>query len=76
MLLLLLLLWAYHTVSEIRLGFQAIDRNKNGYITEGDLKQVVHLLGQNMSDREITDMMRKADKNGKIGTNEVKQGRI
>ncbi|XP_041361658.1 calmodulin-2/4-like [Gigantopelta aegis] len=49
---------------KIKLGFQAIDRNKNGYITETDLKEVVHLLGQNMSDRDITDMMRKADKNG------------
>ena len=49
-------------------GFQAFDKDKDMYITKNDLKELFESLGEALSEAELDNMIRVADRNktGKI----------
>jgi len=52
----------------IRMAFKVFDSNGDGVIDAGELRQAMKNLGEPLSDKELTDMMKEADldKDGKI----------
>ncbi|EFJ14562.1 hypothetical protein SELMODRAFT_413463 [Selaginella moellendorffii] len=53
---------------DLKEAFTVLDRNRDGFITEIELKHVMHQLGESFTDEEIADMVREADtdKDGKV----------
>ena len=53
-------------------AFKTFDKNNNGYITESELKAVMHAYGEKLSDEEIHLMFKEADndKDNKINFND------
>ena len=49
--------------AELKQAFDLFDVNGNGYITKEELIQAMKTTGENLSDCEIEDMIRKADLN-------------
>jgi calmodulin len=49
---------------EMRMAFQVFDRDGNGTISSDELRLVMSQLGENLTDREIEEMVQEADKNG------------
>eukprot|EP00931_Biecheleriopsis_adriatica_P059250 TRINITY_DN3541_c0_g1_i3.p1 TRINITY_DN3541_c0_g1~~TRINITY_DN3541_c0_g1_i3.p1 ORF type:complete len:210 (+),score=57.03 TRINITY_DN3541_c0_g1_i3:31-660(+) len=45
-------------------AFQEFDNDGSGYITFAKLKRISKLMGENMSDKDLTDMLELADKDG------------
>ncbi|CAF0932969.1 unnamed protein product [Adineta ricciae] len=56
------------TVEELQEAFRMFDRTESGYITFDNLWRGMHTLGENLSRREVEQMMQEADKDfdGKI----------
>ena len=49
--------------AELRQAFRLFDSDDDGFITFEDLKRVMRVTGENLSDRELKDMFTKADIN-------------
>ena len=56
------------TEEELKEGFEAFDQDKDQYITKNDLKALFKSLGEELSEHELDNMIRVADRNktGKI----------
>lgn len=50
--------------AEIYEAFKVFDKDGSGKISAEELRQVMHNLGEKLSDEEIEDMIREADTNG------------
>ena len=53
-----------HQDAELREAFNAFDADRSGSITQDELKKAMKNCGNNCSDKEIEDMIKKADKDG------------
>ncbi|RXK40414.1 calmodulin [Tremella mesenterica] len=49
---------------EIKEAFKVFDKDGNGYISAQELKHVMTNLGEKLSDTEVDEMIREADKDG------------
>ncbi|KAK2162459.1 hypothetical protein LSH36_98g03026 [Paralvinella palmiformis] len=49
---------------ELREAFKVFDKNGDGNISSEELRQVMHNLGEHLTDEEISEMIREADKDG------------
>jgi len=60
---------------ETRAAFDVFDKDGSGTISADELRQVMRSLGENLTDREIDEMIREADKddNGTIDYEEFVQ---
>lgn len=45
-------------------SFNVFDKDKNGYISAGELKLVMASLGEKLSDDEVNEMIKEADIDG------------
>ena len=61
--LIILTCW-YAIKSELREAFNVFDTDGNGTISEDELRQVMHNLGEKLTDEDIKAMMREADTDG------------
>lgn len=52
------------TDQELREAFQVFDLNNDGFISPGELRERMRLLGEKMTDDEIDEMIREADLDG------------
>jgi calmodulin len=55
---------AQDTDAELRAAFQVFDRDGSGTINTEELKEVMKSIGESLTDEEIEDMMKEADKDG------------
>ncbi|KAF9357727.1 hypothetical protein BGX34_009255 [Mortierella sp. NVP85] len=60
---------------DLREAFDVFDKDKDGLITNSELQGAMRNLGENLSQNEIDEMMREADKDGdqKISFDEFKK---
>ena len=49
---------------ELRESFKVFDKNNDGYISAGELRQVMMTLGEKLTDDEVEEMIREADVDG------------
>jgi calmodulin len=49
---------------EIREAFKVFDRDNNGYISAAELRHVMTSIGEKLTDDEVDEMIREADKDG------------
>ena len=49
---------------ELRNSFKVFDKDGNGYISAAELRLVMTNLGEKMTDDEVDEMIREADKDG------------
>lgn len=49
---------------EVIEAFKVFDKNNDGYITAFELKHIMHNIGEKLSDEEVDEMIREADKDG------------
>eukprot|EP00058_Branchiostoma_floridae_P007764 XP_002593252.1 hypothetical protein BRAFLDRAFT_124868 [Branchiostoma floridae] len=56
-------------IAEYRQAFDMFDQNGDGHITTAELGNVLRALGQNPTDAELRDMIKKADADGDGTTN-------
>lgn len=49
---------------ELRQAFKVFDADGNGTISKAELKRVMDMLGEKLSDAQIDEMMKEADTNG------------
>ena len=49
---------------ELRKTFNIFDIDGNGFISADEIKKTMAVLGENLTDEEVNDMIRAADKNG------------
>jgi calmodulin len=52
------------TEQELKNAFQVFDVDGSGTISAEELRQVLKSLGENLSDKELDEMLMMADKNG------------
>ena len=50
-----------HSDEEIREAFRLFDKDSNGYITGDELKEIMAVLGEDLSEKEVEDMINAAD---------------
>uniref|UniRef100_A0AC35F0K4 EF-hand domain-containing protein n=1 Tax=Panagrolaimus sp. PS1159 TaxID=55785 RepID=A0AC35F0K4_9BILA len=57
---------------ELKEAFQVFDKNNDGYISPSELSIVLANLGENLSEKEVYEMIYEADidKDGKVCFNE------
>ena len=55
-------------------AFAVFDVDKDGFITKSELRQVMNRLGENLTDAQLTAMIKEADtdNDGKISMKEFK----
>ncbi|KIW98198.1 uncharacterized protein Z519_01782 [Cladophialophora bantiana CBS 173.52] len=60
---------------ETRAAFNVFDKDGSGTISADELRQVMKSLGENLTDAEIDEMIREADKdnNGTIDSSWIKE---
>lgn len=53
---------------DLKAAFHVFDREHCGFITKEDLKQAMQLIGENMTDKDLDELLRTSDldKDGKI----------
>ena len=49
---------------ELKDAFKVFDRNNDGYVVADEIKYVMKNLGHDLSDKDIDEIMKKADVNG------------
>lgn len=49
---------------ELKKAFQVFDLNKDGFISRAELQSVLTKMGEKLTEKEVDEMMEKADKNG------------
>lgn len=49
---------------ELKKAFQVFDLNKDGFISRAELQSVLTKMGETLTEKEVDEMMEKADKNG------------
>lgn len=49
---------------ELRDAFKEFDKDGNGFITPDELRSVMKSMGEKLSDTELAEMIKKADKSG------------
>ncbi|CAG5114710.1 unnamed protein product, partial [Candidula unifasciata] len=49
---------------EIRQAFEVFDKDKNGFISRSELKQVMATLGEKLSEEDVTLMLKRVDTDG------------
>ena len=54
----------YFEDQDIEKAFQIFDQNGDGIITAEEIKQTMSLLGENVSEAEVSDMLKEADLDG------------
>ena len=54
----------YFEEQDIEKAFQIFDQNGDGIITAEEIKQTMSLLGENVSEAEVSDMLKEADLDG------------
>ena len=61
-------------VDEMSEAFAVFDVDKDGFITKSELRQVMNRLGENLTDAQLTAMIKEADtdNDGKISIKEFK----
>ena len=61
-----------YSPEEIRVAFNQFDKDKSGFITANELKDVLSKMGRNYSKEEIANMIKSVDQdgNGKISIEE------
>ena len=61
--------------AEIRAVFNQFDKDRSGYITAAELKEVLSKMGRSYSKSEVENMIRTVDRdgNGKISIEEFAQ---
>jgi calmodulin len=52
------------TEQELRSAFEVFDQDGSGTISASELRQVLASLGENLTDAELDEMLKMADKNG------------
>lgn len=55
---------ASDTEAELRQAFGVFDKDGSGTISAAELRQVLSSLGENLTDGELDEMLRLADRNG------------
>lgn len=50
--------------SDLKKAFQVFDLNGDGFISREELQNVLTKMGEKLTDKEVDEMMKKADKNG------------
>jgi calmodulin len=45
-------------------AFAVFDVDKDGFITKGELRQIMNRLGENLTDEQLDAMIKEADKDG------------
>ncbi|CAL1268506.1 unnamed protein product [Larinioides sclopetarius] len=50
--------------TELHEAFRVFDKNGDGFISPGELRQVMTNLGEKLSDEEVEDMIKEADLDG------------
>ena len=53
-----------HMESDIREAFKIFDRDGNGTISSAELRHVMTNLGEKLTDDEVDEMLREADRDG------------
>ena len=48
----------------MRKTFRVLDKDQNGYITSRELREWVSKLGEKLTQKEASELVREADKNG------------
>ena len=51
------------SVDDIRVIFKRFDFGNKGYIDENDLKRVANIVGEEMTDKQINDLLKISDNN-------------
>jgi calmodulin len=49
---------------ELKNAFKVFDKDNSGTISSAELRAVLQHLGENLTDEELDDMLKMADKNG------------
>ena len=52
------------TEAELRAAFDVFDKDGNGTISAEELRQLMKSIGEDLSDKDIDEMIREADKDG------------
>lgn len=50
--------------TDLKKAFQVFDLNGDGFISREELQKVLTKMGEKLTDKEVDEMMKKADKNG------------
>lgn len=50
--------------SDLKKAFQVFDLNGDGFISREELQKVLTKMGEKLTDKEVDEMMKNADKNG------------
>ena len=50
------------TEDEIREAFRVFDKNNDGFISYEELKSMMSSLGETLTDKELNEMIRQADR--------------
>jgi calmodulin len=56
---------ALESISNLKKAFEVFDKNKDGNISISDLKELVKLLGQEISDVQLQSIIHEVDSDGK-----------
>lgn len=50
--------------SDLKKAFQVFDLNGDGFISREELQKVLTKMGEKLTEKEVDEMLKKADKNG------------
>ena len=50
--------------SSIRKAFRVLDKDKNGYVTVKEMKDIMMKMGEQLTEKEVREMIDEADTNG------------
>ena len=50
--------------AELRAAFEVFDKDNNGTISADELRHLMKSIGEDLTDQDINEMIKEADKNG------------